>query len=227
MKGCSILNYYEPEETYVTIELDESLTPQENAQRYFKKYSKAKSAHAYASEQLKIAKRELEYLENVLFNLEEANSPEEVEEIREELQNQGYLRKTDRKKRPVQKSSPLCFISSEGYRIWVGRNNAQNDELSLKFAKPDDLWLHVKDMPGSHVIARVPEPVPDKTLLEAASLAAWFSKARNSSKVQVDYTRARYVRKPSGAKPGMVVYVNYRTVIVDPVDPAMLLPENS
>jgi len=227
MKSCSLLNYYEPEETYVTIELDESLTPQENAQRYFKKYSKAKSAHAYASEQLKIAKRELEYLENVLFNLEEANSPEEVEEIREELQNQGYLRKTDRKKRPVQKSSPLCFISSEGYRIWVGRNNAQNDELSLKFAKPDDLWLHVKDMPGSHVIARVPEPVPDKTLLEAASLAAWFSKARNSSKVQVDYTRARYVRKPSGAKPGMVVYVNYRTVIVDPVDPAMLLPEKS
>jgi len=223
MTRCRLLNYYEPEETYVNIELDESLTPQENAQRYFKKYSKAKSALAYASEQLKTAKRELEYLENVLFNLEEAGTPEEVEEIREELRNQGYLRKTDRKKTPVHKSSPLSFTSSDGYRIWVGRNNAQNDELTLKFANPDDLWLHVKNIPGSHVIARIPaEFTPEKTLLEAAALAAWFSKARNSSKVQVDYTRAKYVRKPSGAKPGMVVYVNYKTIIVDPKDPEIL-----
>lgn len=143
---------------------------------------------------MKIAKRELEYLENVLFNLEEANSVEEVEEIREELSNQGYIRKTAKPKRNVQKSGPLCFKSSEGYQIWVGRNNVQNDELTLKFAKPDDLWLHAKNIPGSHVIVRVPDPIPEKTLFEAASLAAWFSKARNSSKVQIDYTRAKYVR---------------------------------
>jgi len=224
MTQCSLLNYYEPEETYVSIELDENLTPQENAQRYFKKYSKAKSAHAYATEQMIIAKRELDYLENVLYNLEEADSPEEVEEIREELRNQGYIRKTNRKGKNTQKPSPHGFTSSEGYPIWVGRNNVQNDELTLKFANSDDLWLHVKNIPGSHVIARVPEPVPEKTLLEAASLAAWFSKARNSSKVQVDYTRAKYVRKPSGAKPGMVVYVNYKTVIVDPKNPELLFP---
>nr|WP_252891171.1 NFACT family protein [Thermoclostridium stercorarium] len=227
MKSCRLLNYYEHEETYVDIELDESLTPQENAQKYFKKYSKAKSAMAFAAEQMKIAKRELEYLENVLFNLEEANSVEEVEEIREELSNQGYIRKTAKPKRNVQKSGPLCFKSSEGYQIWVGRNNVQNDELTLKFAKPDDLWLHAKNIPGSHVIVRVPDPIPEKTLFEAASLAAWFSKARNSSKVQIDYTRAKYVRKPSGAKPGMVVYVNYKTVVVDPKEPAFLSAENN
>lgn len=222
MTGCTVLNYYEPGETYVNIELDESLSPQENAQRYFRKYNKAKSAMAFASEQLKTAKRELEYLENVLFNLEEAGSPEEVEEIREELRSQGYIRKTEKPKRSVHKSAPLGFTSSEGYQILVGRNNIQNDELTLKIAKPGDLWLHAKNIPGSHVIARVPEPIPQKTLLEAAALAAWFSKARNSSKVQIDYTRVKYVRKPSGAKPGMVVYVNYKTVIVDPEDPDLL-----
>ena len=226
MTQCSLLNYYEPEETYVNIELDENLTPQENAQRYFRKYSKAKAAHAYAAEQLKIAKRELDYLENVLFNLEEANSPEEVEDIREELRSQGYIRKTNRQSKSPQKSSPHSFTSSEGYQIWVGRNNVQNDELTLRFAKPDDLWLHAKNIPGSHVIVRVPGPIPEKTLVEAASLAAWFSKARNSSKVQIDYTRAKYVRKPSGAKPGMVVYVNYKTVIVEPINPELLLYDN-
>lgn len=226
MTRCRLLNYYEPEETYVEIELDENLTPQQNAQRYFKKYNKAKSAYSYATEQLKIAKRELDYLENVLFNLEEAESAEEVEEIREELRDQGYIHKSNRRPGIPRKSSPLSFKSSDGYQIWIGRNNRQNDELSLKFAKPDDLWLHSKNIPGSHVIVRVPGPAPEKTLLEAATLAAWFSKARNSSKVQVDYTRAKYVRKPSGAKPGMVVYVNYKTVIVDPVSPERLLPGN-
>lgn len=222
MTRCRLLNYYEPEETYIEIELDENLTPQENAQRYYRKYNKAKTAYAYATEQLKLAKRELDYLENVLFNLEEAHSPEDVEEIREELRDQGYIRKSNTRKKP-QKSSPLSFTSTEGYQIWVGRNNIQNDELTLKFANPNDLWLHAKNIPGSHVIVRVPDPVPEKALLEAATLAAWFSKARNSSKVQVDYTRARYVRKPSGAKPGMVIYVNYKTVIVDPESPEKLL----
>jgi predicted ribosome quality control (RQC) complex YloA/Tae2 family protein len=208
-------------ERYIEIPLDENLTPQENAQKYFRKYSKAKTAYAYASEQLKISRRELDYLENVLYSLEETDSIDNIEEIREELRNQGYIRKANVKRKNHAKPEPLTFTSSEGYQIWVGRNNAQNDELTLKFAKPEDLWLHTKNIPGSHVIARVPDSIPDKTLLEAAAIAAWFSKARNSSKVQVDYTKVKYVKKPPGARPGMVVYVNYNTVIVDPVKPAL------
>lgn len=219
MNHCSLLNYYAEEETYLEIPLDENRTPQENAQWYYKKFNKAKSAHAYASEQLKLSRRELNYLENVLFSLEEADSSESIEEIREELREQGYIHKTNIRRKNLPKSRPYEFISSEGYPIWVGRNNMQNDELTLKFAKPGDMWLHTKNLPGSHVIARIPDPIPDKTLLEAASMAAWFSRARNASRVEVDYTRVKYVRKPSGAKPGMVIYVNYNTVIVDPVEP--------
>ncbi len=219
MDRCSLLNYYTDDETYLEIALDENRTPQENAQWYYKKYNKAKTAHAYASEQLKLSRRELDYLENVLYTLEEADSSESIEEIREELREQGYIHKTNTRRKNMPKSSPFGFTSSESYPIWVGRNNMQNDELTLKFAKPGDMWLHTKNIPGSHVIARIPEPIPDKTLLEAASMAAWFSRARNSTRVEVDYTRVKYVRKPSGAKPGMVIYVNYNTVIVDPVEP--------
>lgn len=219
MDHCSLLNYYAGDETYLEITLDENRTPQENAQWYFKKYSKAKTAHAYASEQLKLSRRELDYLENVLYTLEEADSSESIEEIREELREQGYIHKTNTRRKNVPKSKPFGFTSSEGYPIWVGRNNVQNDELTLRFAKPGDMWLHTKNIPGSHVIARIPDPIPDKTLLESAAMAAWFSKARNSSRVEVDYTRVKYVRKPSVAKPGMVIYVNYNTVIVDPIEP--------
>jgi predicted ribosome quality control (RQC) complex YloA/Tae2 family protein len=219
MSRCSLLNYYDSGETYLEITLDENRTPQENAQWYFKKYNKAKTAYAYASEQLKLSRRELNYLENVLYTLEEADSSESIEEIREELREQGYIHKTNKRRKNMPKSRPYEFASSEGYPIWVGRNNMQNDELTLKFAKPGDMWLHTKNLPGSHVIARIPDPIPDKSLLEAASMAAWFSKARNSTRVEVDYTRVKHVRKPSGAKPGMVIYVNYNTVIVDPAEP--------
>lgn len=219
MDRCSLLNYYSAEESYIEIPLDVNLTPQENAQWYFRKYNKAKTAHAYASEQLKLSRRELDYLENVLYSLEEATSSESIEEIREELRDQGYIRKSSLRRKNTPKSEPYQFTTSEGYPVWVGRNNLQNDELTLKQAKPTDMWLHTKNIPGSHVILRIPEPIPDKSLLEAAAMAAWFSKARNSSRVEVDYTRVKYVRKPSGAKPGMVVYVNYNTVIVDPVKP--------
>ncbi len=219
MEQCSLLNYYSEDGAYLDITLDENRTPQENAQWYFKKYNKAKTAHAYASEQLKLSRRELDYLENVLYSLEEATSSESIEEIREELREQGYIRKTGQRRKSISKSEPYNFTSSEGFPIWVGRNNMQNDELTLKQAKPSDMWLHTKNIPGSHVILRIPEPIPDKALLEAAAMAAWFSKARNSTRVEVDYTRVKYVRKPSGAKPGMVIYVNYNTVIVDPVKP--------
>lgn len=219
MEKCSLLNYYEPEQTYVEIKLDENRTPQENAQWYFKKYTKAKISRSFATEQLKLAKTELEYLENVLYSIENANSANIIEQIREELRTQGYIHKTNSRRKSAAESLPLKFISSEGYPIWVGRNNMQNDELTLKRAKTTDMWLHTKNIPGSHVIARIPEPIPDASLLEAARLAAWFSKARNTTRVEVDYTRIKYVRKPTGAKPGMVIYTNYNTVIVDPEKP--------
>lgn len=219
MKKCSLMNYYDPEQKYVEIELDENRSPQENAQWYFKKYNKAKTTRSFAMEQLELAKSELEYLENVLFSIEEADSAEIIEQIREELRNQGYIHKTNSRRKPSAESIPLKFISSEGYPIWVGRNNVQNDELTLKRAKPTDMWLHTKNIPGSHVIARIPDPIPDKSLIEAARLAAWFSRARNTTRVEVDYTRVKYVKKPPGAKPGMVIYTNYNTVIVDPEKP--------
>lgn len=219
MEKCSLLNYYEPEQTYVEIKLDENRTPQENAQWYFKKYTKAKISRSFAAEQLKLAKTELEYLENVLYSIENADSADIIEQIREELRTQGYIHKTNSRRKSAAQSLPLKFISSEGYPIWVGRNNMQNDELTLKRAKTTDMWLHTKNIPGSHVIARIPEPIPDASLLEAARLAAWFSKARNTTRVEVDYTRIKYVRKPTGAKPGMVIYTNYNTVIVDPEKP--------
>lgn len=222
MKHCKLQNYYDTEENFLTIELDENLTPQQNAQRYFKKYNKGKNAYAYAQEQLNLTKKELDYLESVLYNLDEANSPESVEEIREELKEQGYLRKTYKRKKNTVKLTPLSFTSSEGYQILVGRNNVQNDELTMKIAHPNDMWFHTKDIPGSHVIVRTTGDISEKSLIEAASLAAWFSKARNSSKVQVDYTRVKYVKKPSGAKPGMVIYVNHKTIIVDPKNPETL-----
>lgn len=222
MKHCKLQNYYDTEENFLTIELDENLTPQQNAQRYFKKYNKGKNAYAYAQEQLNLTKKELDYLESVLYNLDEANSPESVEEIREELKEQGYLRKTYKRKKNTVKLTPLSFTSSEGYQILVGRNNVQNDELTMKIAHPNDMWFHTKDIPGSHVIVRTTGDISVKSLIEAASLAAWFSKARNSSKVQVDYTRVKYVKKPSGAKPGMVIYVNHKTIIVDPKNPETL-----
>lgn len=223
MKQCSLMNYYDPNGSYVDIVLDENRTPQENAQWYFKKYSKSKAAHSHATDQLKQARWELEYLENVLYSLEEADSTESVEEIREELREQGYIRKTNSRLKSLRKSAPFTFMSTDGYTIHVGRNNMQNDELTLKSSKSEDLWLHTKNIPGSHVIiASLPEPIPDTALVEAAGLAAWFSKAKNSTRVEVDYTRVKYVRKPSGAKPGMVVYVNYNTVIVDPLDPENL-----
>jgi predicted ribosome quality control (RQC) complex YloA/Tae2 family protein len=221
MERCSLLNYYADDATYVEIPLDENRSPQENAQWYFKKYNKAKTAHASAVKQLKLSRRELDYLESVLYSLEEADSSDMIEEIREELREQGYINKTNKRKKNTLKSEPYNFLSSEGYPIWVGRNNAQNDDLTLRFAAKSDMWLHTKNIPGSHVIARIPDPIPDKTLLEAAALAAWFSKAKNATRVEVDYARVKHVRKPSGAKPGMVIYVNYNTVIVDPKNPEL------
>ena len=139
----------------------------------------------------------------------------DLQEIRAELVSGGYLRQTDRKKQmKLPPSRPMRFVSSDGFGIWVGRSNRQNDELTTKLAAKTDLWLHVQKIPGSHVIIRQEGEIPRQTLLEAAILAAWYSKGQNSSGVPIDYTLRRYVKKPGGAAPGMVIYTNQRTLFM-------------
>lgn len=218
-ESVSLLNYYSQDGEYIEIPLDPDLTPQANAQRYFKKYAKAKSTYVNTSRQLEESRSELEYLESVLQMLDNCTSLQEIDEIRQELAEQGYMKLNQKQMRRVRTAAtqPLHFRSSEGFDIYVGKSNKQNDYLTLKIAQSGDIWLHTKAVPGSHVIIRrAGRDIPDKTIEEAAMLAAWHSKARMSSNVQVDYTAAKNVSKPSGAKPGMVIYVNYRTIVVTP-----------
>lgn len=219
VKSVSLLNYYSETGEMLEVPLDENLSPQDNAQRYFKRYAKAKSTYNYTSKQVQESLKELEYLESVLQLLDNCASSQEIDEIRQELAEQGYLsiRRKPTNKKQTQISAPMHFKSSDGLDIYVGKNNKQNDILTLKTASSNDIWLHTKDVPGSHVIIRkLQQDIPDSTLLEAAYLAAYHSKARQSSNVQVDYTQVRNVKKPSGAKPGMVIYENYRTLVVTP-----------
>jgi len=223
VKEVSLVNYYSETGEKVTIPLDPNLSPQENAQRYYKKYSKAKSTYVYTKKQLEDSLKELEYLESVMQLLDNCTSLKEIDEVRQELNEQGYMtiKKRNRFKSQSGKkdslSSPLHFRSSDGFDIYVGKNNKQNDYLTLKLAQAKDIWLHTKDIAGSHVIIkRNGKDIPDRTIEEAAILAAWHSKARMSANVPVDYTAVKYVSKPSGARPGMVIYVNNKTAIVTP-----------
>ncbi|HPD01617.1 MAG TPA: NFACT family protein, partial [Acetivibrio sp.] len=218
-KKATLLNYYSENSEYIVVPLDENLLPQDNAQRYFKKYAKAKTASAYAQEQLKEAFNELEYLESVLQSLDTSDSLKDIEEIRQELVDGGYI--MSRKKKPGRKKQesfqPHVYKSSDGLNIYVGKNNIQNDILTLKLSSSNDIWLHTKNIPGSHVIIKKgKDDIPDSTLFQAAVLAAYHSKARNSSHVEVDYTQVRNVKKPGGAKPGMVIYNNFKTIVVTP-----------
>ena len=215
MKEITVENYYEDNKP-VQIPLNPNKTPAENAQRYFTKYRKGKTALSVVDKQIEKAKEENAYLETILQQLETA-SPKDIEEIREELAEQGYLKNKHNKNTGKKKQTPAIeqYVSSDGTTIFVGKNNKQNDYLTTKLAKKEDVWLHTKDIPGSHVVIRHHEP-SEETILEAAELAAYFSKARNSSRVPVDYTKVKYVRKPSGAKPGFVIYDHHRTVYVTP-----------
>ncbi len=220
LKEVSLLNYYSETGDYMKIPLDEQLSPQENAQRYFRRYTKAKNTFLHASRQLEETKIELEYLQNVSHLLDNCTTVQEIDEIRQELVEQGYIN-TKRKngyKKANKLSSPFHFVSTDGFDIFVGKNNKQNDQLTLKTSSGNDIWLHTKDTPGSHVIIKgvYQKAVPDQTLLEAAILAAYHSKARQSSSVQVDYTLVKNVKKPPGAKPGMVTYDKFKTLVVNP-----------
>ncbi len=211
-------NYYDENCADVDIPLDVRLSPQENAARYFKQYAKAKTAEKYLTAQLQRGREELQYLESVLQELAQAESEQDFNDIRTELTDGGYLRGQGKKQPGFQRASkPREFRSSEGLRILVGRNNRQNDRLTTKDADKRDIWLHTQKIHGSHVILCTGGAEPDEqSLMEAASLAAYFSQAQGSTKVPVDYTPVKFVKKPAGAKPGMVVYTTYQTMLADP-----------
>lgn len=207
-------NYYE-EDRPITIKLDPALTPNQNAQKYFHRYQKLKNAVKLIGKQIEEAKNEIDYLESVLSQLEIAG-PMDIEVIKEELTAEGYLKKKSSKKQKRKKpSQPDQYLSTDGTLILVGKNNLQNDLLSLKTAKKTDYWLHAKNIPGSHVIIKSDQP-SDETITEAAELAAYFSKYRHSAQVPVDLVQVKHLRKPNGAKPGYVIYENQKTIIVTP-----------
>ena len=211
-------NYYDENCADVDIPLDVRLSPQENAARYFKQYAKAKTAEKYLTAQLQRGREELQYLESVLQELAQAESEQDFNDIRTELTDGGYLRGRGKKQPGFQRASkPREFRSSAGLRILVGRNNRQNDRLTTKDADKRDIWLHTQKIHGSHVILCTGGAEPDEqSLMEAASLAAYFSQAQGSTKVPVDYTPVKFVKKPAGARPGMVVYTTYQTMLADP-----------
>ena len=200
------------------ISLDARLTPSQNAQKYYAEYRKLDTAEKKLTELIESGKNELAYLDSVLDSLARAESDREITEIRRELVEQGYIRGENRKVPEKGKlSEPMKFMSSDGFEILVGKNNRQNDQLTLKTAKAADIWLHTKDIAGSHVIVRTNgQELPYRTLLEAAQIAAYFSKARGGSGVPVDHVAVKFVKKPAGAKPGMVIFTNNRTLYVTP-----------
>ncbi len=212
------INYYDEAMSEITIPLDPHKTPIQNAQKYFKNYNKAKRTEIAALKQLEIIEQDLVYLDSLFSTLDTLEDENDIAEFRTELVESGYLKakripKSNRPKKP----KPLHFVSVDGFDIFVGKNNLQNDQLTLKTASNSDLWFHTKDIPGSHVIIITGRrEVPETTLEQAALLAAYHSKAKTSSNVPVDYTEKRNVRKPNGAKPGMVIYDNNKTLYVTP-----------
>ena len=218
MGTVRLIDYYDPEGREVDIPLDPLLTPQQNAAKYYKEYNKAKTAEVVLGEQIEKGKRELEYLDSVLEAIVLAEGERDLAEIRQELTDTGYLRRGAKAaKRMKVAAKPMEFRSTAGLRISVGKNNTQNDLLTAKQAGKGDLWLHTQKIHGSHVILWTEGRTPDAgSIEEAAKLAAWFSQGRDGKKVPVDYTPVKYVKKPAGARPGMVVYTTYQTAYVDP-----------
>ena len=216
-KRVSVPNYYDEALTPMEIELDERISPAQNAQRYFKRYQKARSARKFALEQKAIAQEEIRYLASQLLALETCTEEAELAEIREELEKLGYVRANHnrRQMKKLPPSTPLRFTAPSGAEIFVGKNNRQNDELTFS-AKPGYVWLHAKDMPGSHVIIARENP-DEATIRFAASLAARYSSGRESGRVPIDYALKKYVKKPSGAKPGFVTYTNQKTLYAEPL----------
>ncbi|MGN0499402.1 MAG: NFACT family protein [Acutalibacteraceae bacterium] len=219
-KGSSeteLENFYDENMPKIKIKLNPALTPGQNAQKYYKDYRKAKNAQQYLTVEIEKAQQELLYIDTVFDSLSRAETERELAEIKQELIEGGYIKRIRSKQKIKGALPPLEFTSKSGLKILVGRNNVQNDKLTLKTAKNYDLWFHTKDIPGSHtVIVSQGETPDDETILYAAQLAAYHSRAKDSSKVPVDYTLIKYVSKVAGAKPGMVIYKNQKTLFVKP-----------
>lgn len=215
--SVSVIDYYDPEQSELIIELDPNKTPSENAQEFFKKYQKLKTSKRVVQREIRKSKREVAYLDQLLQQMDVAKETD-IEEIRQELREEGYLKQQRQRKKGKNKPKkpvPEQYVSTDGTSIFVGKNNKQNEYATMKLAAKDDTWLHTKDIPGSHVIIQSKDPSED-TLNEAALIAAYFSKAQQSASVPVDYTKVKHVRKPNGAKPGFVTYDNQRTLTVTP-----------
>ena len=231
-KGQTLLraeDFYDPDMKVIDIPLSPILSPQQNAGKFYKDYARMKNAEKELTRQLELGQQELSYLESVLEELERAATDAELEEIRQELQDGGYVRSDSGKKRMKQKKTqPMRFESTDGYPIYVGRNNRQNDELTFKLARKDDIWLHAQKVHGSHVIISCGGTTPpDDTVTQAAQLAAFYSEHKGGQNLPVDVTAVRQVKKAPGSKPGMVIYHTYKTVIVNPYKDIFVDPLNA
>ena len=217
MPFVDVENFYDENMPTVRIKLDVTKSPSQNAQKYYKDYRKAKTAEQVLSEQIKMAKDEIVYIDNVFDSLSRAHTERELAEIRSELSITGYIKASKNKAKEQKPLPPLRFFTTDGFEVLVGRNNRQNDTLTLKTANNNDLWFHTKDIPGSHTILVTAGKTPsEQAIVQAARIAAYHSKAKESSQVPVDYTEIRNVSKPQGAKPGMVIFVKNKTLYVSP-----------
>jgi len=216
--GCKSFeadNYYTNEK--ITIPLDETLTPQENAKKYFDRYNKLKRTLEAVGEQAGETQKEIEHLKSIATSLDIALLEEDLTQIKEELIESGYIRRKSYAKKIKVTSRPFHYLSSDGYHMYVGKNNYQNEELTFKFAAGNDWWFHAKGTPGSHVIVKSNgEELPDRTFEEAASLAAYYSGVREQGKVEIDYAEKKHIKKPNGGKPGFVVYYTNYSLIASP-----------
>jgi predicted ribosome quality control (RQC) complex YloA/Tae2 family protein len=221
MAEVTVTDFYHPDQAPLAIPLDPRLTPSENVQRHFKRYQKARNSRQVVEGLLAEGRQELAYLDQVATAVALAPAPADLDEIAEELAALAGRPPAQRRRGqgPPPAPAPLKVISSDGLAIWVGKNNKQNEHVTFKLARAHDLWLHAQNIPGSHVVVQAEGEVPERTLHEAAMLAAWYSQARESSQVPVVYTRRKHVRKPRGGRPGMVIYDHERTLYVHPEQP--------
>ncbi len=222
MTKITLPNFYDNNKE-ITISLSNQLSPSQNAQKYFKKYQKLKNAVTFVNEQIELTQKEVAYLEEIQTQIELA-TPADLNDIKTELQQEGYIKKKQQKSKHssrVKINKPESFIASDGTEILVGKNNLQNEKLTLHTAKKTDIWLHAKNIPGSHVIIKSNNP-SDETLFEAAMLAAYFSKFRSSANVPIDYVQVKNIRKPNGSKPGFVIYEGQKTLTVTPTEDFVL-----
>lgn len=213
-----VLNYYDPEQKEITIPLDPKLNLKQNSQKFFKRYGKLKNAEEELQKFIDVTNEEIKYLENILFSIEECQTADDLDDIYIELINEGFMKRKNKvKKAKEYKPEFLTYLSSKGHEIMVGKNNLQNDLLTFKIGKKEDYWFHAKNIPGSHVIIRTNgDELADEEYVEAASLAAYYSKSKNSSSVEVDYTKKSNVKKPANAKPGFVIYETNYSMLVEP-----------